>query len=172
MWESRSDFQVLWEAWESLFLAFRAFLNTSFPRPFTPTAGCDASAARAGLGQTSASCRQTTRSAVGHSTLHRNPPRFPAVPPSAAPRLHSGMFARISISSCLVARCDGDALLADTATPTGAPDTPAPMARITLPAFSNPAPRADAARFTPSEKPRRLPVATGGWLSEDWRFPV
>lgn len=45
MWESRRDFQGVWEGWEAGFLAFHAFHTLSFPRPafrpgdagFTPT---------------------------------------------------------------------------------------------------------------------------------------
>ena len=33
MWESRRDFQRVWEGWEAGFMAFHAFLTLSFPRP-------------------------------------------------------------------------------------------------------------------------------------------
>jgi hypothetical protein len=33
MWESRRDFQRVWEGWEAGFLAFHAFHTLSFPRP-------------------------------------------------------------------------------------------------------------------------------------------
>ncbi len=33
MWESRRDFQRVWEGWEAGFLAFHAFLTLSFPWP-------------------------------------------------------------------------------------------------------------------------------------------
>jgi hypothetical protein len=33
MWESRRDFQRVWEGWEAGFLAFHAFHTLSFPWP-------------------------------------------------------------------------------------------------------------------------------------------
>jgi hypothetical protein len=33
MWESRRDFQRVWEGWEAGFMAFRAFHTLSFPWP-------------------------------------------------------------------------------------------------------------------------------------------
>jgi hypothetical protein len=33
MWESRRDFQRVWEGWEAGFMAFHAFHTLSFPRP-------------------------------------------------------------------------------------------------------------------------------------------
>ncbi len=33
MWESRRDFQRVWEEWEAGFLAFHAFHTLSFPWP-------------------------------------------------------------------------------------------------------------------------------------------
>ena len=33
MWESRRDFQRLWEGWEAGFMAFHAFHTLSFPWP-------------------------------------------------------------------------------------------------------------------------------------------
>jgi hypothetical protein len=33
MWESRRDFQRVWEGWEAVFLAFHAFHTLSFPWP-------------------------------------------------------------------------------------------------------------------------------------------
>ena len=32
MWESRRDFQRVWEGWEAGFMAFHAFQTLSFPR--------------------------------------------------------------------------------------------------------------------------------------------
>ena len=33
MWESRRDFQRVWEGWEAGFMAFHAFHTLSFPWP-------------------------------------------------------------------------------------------------------------------------------------------
>ncbi len=33
MWESRRDFQRVWEGWEAGFMAFHAFHTLSFPQP-------------------------------------------------------------------------------------------------------------------------------------------
>jgi hypothetical protein len=33
MWESRRDFQRVWEGWKAGFMAFHAFHTLSFPRP-------------------------------------------------------------------------------------------------------------------------------------------
>ena len=33
MWESRRDFQRVWEGWEAGIMAFHAFHTLSFPRP-------------------------------------------------------------------------------------------------------------------------------------------
>jgi len=54
MWESRRDFQRVWEGWEAGFLAFHAFHTVSFPWPaFRP---CDA-----GFTATSTSAMGCTR---------------------------------------------------------------------------------------------------------------
>jgi hypothetical protein len=37
MWESRRDFQGLWEGWKAGFLAFHAFHNLSIPWPALET---------------------------------------------------------------------------------------------------------------------------------------
>ena len=36
MWESRRDFQRVWEGWEAGFMAFHAFHTPSFPWPVLP----------------------------------------------------------------------------------------------------------------------------------------
>jgi hypothetical protein len=36
MWESRRDFQGVWEGWEAGFMAFHAFHTLSFPWPVLP----------------------------------------------------------------------------------------------------------------------------------------
>ena len=53
MWESRRDFQRVWEGWEAGFLAFHAFHTLSFPWPaFRPgDAGFTASSTSA-MGRT------------------------------------------------------------------------------------------------------------------------
>jgi hypothetical protein len=54
MWESRRDFQRVWEGWEAGFMAFHAFHTLSFPWPaFRPRA--------AGFTATSTSAMRRTR---------------------------------------------------------------------------------------------------------------
>jgi len=36
MWESRKDFQRVWEGWEAGFMAFHAFHTLAFPWPVLP----------------------------------------------------------------------------------------------------------------------------------------
>jgi hypothetical protein len=65
MWESRRDFQRVWEGWEAGFMAFHAFHTLSFPGP----------AFRAeGVGETdvpppSAICRTRREMCIGTSSL-------------------------------------------------------------------------------------------------------
>ena len=40
MWESRRDFQRVWEGWEAGFMAFHAFHTLSFPWPAFRTENC------------------------------------------------------------------------------------------------------------------------------------
>ena len=57
MWESRRDFQRVWEGWEAGFLAFHAFHTLSFPWPaFRP--------GDAGFTATSTSVKGRTRKEV------------------------------------------------------------------------------------------------------------
>ena len=57
MWESRGDFQRVWEGWEAGFLAFHAFHTLSFPWPaFRPS--------EAGFTTTSTSATGPTRNEV------------------------------------------------------------------------------------------------------------
>ena len=44
MWESRRDFQRVWEGWEAGFMAFHAFHTLSFPWPAFRLAMLDKSA--------------------------------------------------------------------------------------------------------------------------------
>ena len=172
MWESRSDFQALWKEWEALFFGFPRFPHRIISTAFTPLPCGDVVAEPAVLAQTGAISPQTSRAATAHNTLRRNPPRSPIVPLSVAPTLHSERFARISISDCLVGRCDADAPLPDIAIPANAPDMAAPMERIARLASSSPELHADAARCTLAGMRRRLAVAAAGSLSVGLPFPV
>jgi hypothetical protein len=53
MWESRRDFQGVWEGWEAGFLAFHAFHTLSFPWPaFRPGDAESAATSTSAMGRT------------------------------------------------------------------------------------------------------------------------
>jgi len=67
MWESRRDFQRVWEGWKAGFMAFHAFHTLSFPWPaFRGRAG------RTGDAVTGAMCRTRQRCSVDSSAIPVN----------------------------------------------------------------------------------------------------
>jgi hypothetical protein len=49
MWESRRDFQRVWEGWKAGFMAFHAFHTLSFPRPVLSQLSVDWPQTQSGL---------------------------------------------------------------------------------------------------------------------------
>ena len=72
MWESRRDFQGVWEGWEAGFMAFHAFHTLSFPWPALRS-GNDAPSLRSmhltNMPPPSARCRIRPKMLIGISWL-------------------------------------------------------------------------------------------------------